>query len=152
MHIGNTSGTIAGVSGFDPGTYNIANSYRGIENCYGHVYKWLDGINFSDRLIYINNNPATWADATATNYTNTGLSLPTDGYQMNFHTGLMLPSTVGADSATYVTDYVYSAAGWVALFSGGHLTDGAAAGVFDRFAYYAGSSRDAAVGSRCSAV
>ena len=150
MHIGNTSGTIAGVSGFDPGTYNIANSYRGIENCYGHVWNRLDGINFSDRLIYINNNPATWAEDTATNYTNTGLSLPTDGYQMNFHAGLMLPSTVGADAATYVTDYVYSAAGWVALLSGGTLHKGTHAGVFFRSADYSSSLRYADIGSRSS--
>ena len=152
MHLGNVSGTIPGVSGFDPGTYNIANSYRGIENCYGHVYKWLDGINFSNRLIYINNNPATWAEATATNYTNTGLSLPTDGVQMNFHSGLMLPSAIGADYATYVTDFMYSAAGWMALFSGGDLNCGAAAGVFYRDANNAGSIRYAGIGSRSAAV
>jgi hypothetical protein len=152
MHLGNVSGTIPGVSGFDPGTYNIANSYRGIENCYGHIWKWLDGINFSDRLIYINNNPATWAEATATNYTNTGLSLPTDGVQMNFHSGLMLPSAIGADYATYVTDFMYSAAGWMALFSGGDLNCGAAAGVFYRDANNAGSIRYAGIGSRSAAV
>lgn len=152
MHLGNVSGTIAGVSGFDPGTYNVANSYRGIENCYGHVWKWLDGINFYNRLIYINNNPATWVEDTATNYTNTGLSLPASGYQKDFHSGLMLPSTVEADSATYVTDYVYSAAGWLALLSGGILYGGAAAGVFCRLANYAGSARSAHLGSRSAAV
>ena len=152
MHLGNTSGTIAGVSGFDPGTYNIANSYRGIENCYGHVYKWLDGINFNSQRIYINNNPGTWAEDTATNYTDTGLYLPASGYQMLLHTGLMLPSTVGADSATYITDYAYSAAGWLALLSGGSLGVGANAGVFYRAANYAGSGRGAAFGSRSAAV
>ena len=152
MHLGNVSGTIPGVSGFDPGTYNIANSYRGIENCYGHIWKWLDGINFNSQLIYLNNNPATWAEDTATNYINTGLSLPASGYQKYFHSGLMLPSTIGADSATYVTDYVWSAAGWVALFSGGSLDDVALAGVFSRYAFNAGSARGANLGSRSAAV
>jgi hypothetical protein len=152
MHLGNTSGTIAGVSGFDPGTYNIANSYRGIENCYGHVWKWLDGINFNSQRIYINNNPGTWVDGVDTNYTDTGLYLPASGYQMLLHTGLMLPSTIGADSATYITDYAYSVAGWLALLSGGGLHNGALAGVFCRGAIYAGSYRIATLGSRSSAV
>ena len=152
MHLGNVSGTIPGVSGFDPGTYNIANSYRGIENCYGHIWKWLDGINFYNQLIYINNNPATWAEDTATNYTNTGLSLPVSGYQKDFHSGLMLPSTIGADSATYVTDYLYSAAGWMALLSSGPLLNGTFAGVFYLSAADAGSRRKTSIGSRSAAV
>jgi hypothetical protein len=151
MHLGNASGTIAGVSGFDPGTYNIANSYRGIENFYGHVWKWVDGINFNSQRIYINNNPATWADDTTTNYTDTGLNLPASAFASNFHNGLLLPSAAsGADASTYVTDYVWSNSGWRALLCGGGLdiTAAASAGVFARDANSAGSARITAVGSR----
>jgi hypothetical protein len=153
MHLGNSSGTIAGVSGFDPGTYNIANSYRGVENFYGHVWKWVDGINFNDQRIYINNNPATWADDTATNYTDTTLSIPNVAgvEQSNFHNGLLLPSAAsGADTSTYVTDSVWAAAGWMTLLCGGALNVGAAAGVFSRAASYAGSYRHASFGYRSS--
>lgn len=153
MHLGNTSGTIAGISGFDPGTFNIANSYRGIENFYGHVWKWTDGINFNAQRIYINNNPSTWADDTATNYTDTGLFLPATGYQSNFHNGLMLPSTAsGSDANTYVTDYVWAEAGWMALLTGGAMHHSNDAGVFARNAYEAGSYRYASIGSRSAAV
>jgi hypothetical protein len=153
MHLGNSSGTIAGVSGFDPGTFNIANSYRGIENFYGHVWKWVDGINFNNQRIYINNNPATWADDTATNYTDTTLSIPNVAgvEQSNFHNGLLLPSAAsGADTSTYVTDSVWAAAGWMTLLCGGALNVGAAAGVFSRAASYAGSYRHASFGYRSS--
>jgi hypothetical protein len=151
MHLGNASGTIAGVSGFDPGTYNIANSYRGVENFYGHVWKWVDGINFNNQRIYINNNPATWADDTATNYTDTGLNLPAPGYQSNFHNGLMLPSTSsGADASTYVTDYVWSSDLWRALFCGGSLSGSTLGGIFSRYADTVWSDRGISRGSRSS--
>jgi hypothetical protein len=131
----------------------IANSYRGVENIYGHLWKWLDGINFSDRKIYLCNNPSAWAEDTATGYTDTGLSLPTDGYQTNFHTGLLLPSAAsGGGSTTYVCDYLYSAAGWRALFASGFLNYGAFAGAFSRYANYAGALRYDIIGSRAAAV
>ncbi|MFH0995808.1 MAG: hypothetical protein V1844_09970 [Pseudomonadota bacterium] len=131
----------------------IANSYRGVENIFGHIWKWLDGINLSERKIYLCNNPSAWAEDTATGYTDTGLYLPTDGYQTNFHSGLMLPSAAsGGGSTTYVCDYLYSAAGWRALLSGGSLYHGAAAGAFCRLANGAGSDRVAHFGSRAAAV
>lgn len=143
--LGTTYGIVAGKK--------VANSYRGIENLFGHLCKWLDGINFNERRIYLCNTPASWAENTATGYLDTGLFLPTDGYQTNFHNGLMLPILAsGGGSTTYVCDYSYSAAGWRALLSGGTLAYGAAAGVFYRIAYNAGSARDASIGSRAAAV
>jgi len=131
----------------------IANSYRGVENFYGHVWKWLDGINFNERRIYLCNNPSAWAEDTAVGYMETGLSLPANGYQTNFHNGSMLPSAAsGGGSTTYICDYLYSAAGWRALLSGGTLTDGAIAGAFFRVANCAGSARAAYIGSRAAAV
>jgi hypothetical protein len=154
MHLGNSSGTIAGVSGFDPGTYNIANSYRGVENFYGHVWKWVDGINFNDQRIYINNNPATWADDTATNYTDTTLSIPNVSgvFQSNFHNDLLLPSAAsGADASTYVTDAIWAATGWLALLCGGSMSNSTVAGIFARYANFDGSLRSKYFGSRSSA-
>ena len=55
--------------------------YRGIENPWGNVYEWLDGINFNNRAAYICTDPSKYADDTSTNYTSAGLSLPSsDGY------------------------------------------------------------------------
>jgi len=143
--LGTTYGIVAGEK--------IANSYRGVENIFGHIWKWLDGINFNERKIYLCNSPASWAEDTATGYTDTGLSIPTDAYQTNFHAGLMLPSAAsGGGSSTYICDYLYSAAGWRPLFAGGALTHGAGAGVFSRAANSAGSTRGADIGSRAAAV
>ena len=140
----------------------VANSYRGIENFYGHVWKWVDGINveyvgspLTGARIYLSNNPAQFADGTATNYTDTGLDFPlASGYQRNLHDGTLLcNSATGASSTTFIRDYFYasSAAGWRALLSGGNLDNGAYAGVANRFAYNAASYRGAGIGGRVSA-
>lgn len=140
----------------------VANSYRGIENFFGHVWKWTDGINIeyvgsplTSARIYISNNPSQFADGTVTNYTDTGVDFPlASGYQQNLHDGTLLCNDVtGASSVTFIRDYFYasSGAGWRALRSGGALGDGARAGVAYRDATYAATYRYATVGGRLSA-
>jgi len=143
-------------------TVIVANSFRGIENPFGHLWKWVDGVNFefigdplTDAKIYICNNPADWAEDTATGYDDLGLDLPlTSGYQSALHPGTFLPSSVaGGGSDTFITDYYYAsaAAGWRALWSGGALDGGAAGGFAFRLAYNAGSTRSADFGGRSEA-
>jgi len=140
----------------------IANSFRGIENFYGHLWKWLDGINvefvgdpLTDANVYVCNNPANFADDTDTNYDDMGIDLPlTSGYQSALHADTFLPSSVsGGGSDTFITDYSYasSSAGWRALLSGGGLDAGAMAGVAYRAASAAASDRYGAVGGRSAA-
>ena len=54
--------------------------YRHIENPYGNVFEFIDGINFSDGTVYVCLNPASYADDTAANYTNIGSKIQSDGY------------------------------------------------------------------------
>jgi len=140
----------------------VANSYRGIENFFGHVWKWTDAINIeyvgsplTSARIYISNNPSQFADGTATNYTDIGLDFPlASGYQRNLHDGTLLVNNVtGASSSTFIRDYFYasSGAGWRALRSGGYLPAGAGAGVAYRAAANAATNRDAYIGGRLSA-
>ena len=90
-------------------------SYRGIENFYADIFEWIDGINFSERLVYTSNTQSTFAsDVFSGAYTSTGVTLPSSGYikDMSFSIKGFIPtnSTGGSDS-TYVTDYVDSRAG-----------------------------------------
>jgi hypothetical protein len=167
--LGNASGSILwqnAASGlrctFDQTGKYVANSFRGIENFYGHVWKWVDGINIqfigsplTDADVHVSNNPAQFAHDTTTNYTSLGIDLPlANGYQRNLHDGTLLPSvSSGASNTTYIRDYYYasSSAGWRALLSGGALYDGAVAGVAYRYAGNAASSRAAAIGGRVAA-
>ena len=51
--LGMKSGTI-----LNDGYHNV--SYRGIEDLYGQVWQFLDGINVKDRVPYVNMNPSTY--------------------------------------------------------------------------------------------
>jgi hypothetical protein len=116
-------------------------SYRGIENFFGHIWKWLDGINTNNNRSYICNNAGNLADDTSSNYTDIGINnINSDGYQatlLNISRGF-LPASVGADSGTKITDYYYQSSGWRVAFSGGDSDNGLGAGFFC-LSLYAGS-------------
>ena len=164
--LGNASGSIlwqnadVGLrcTGDQTGLY-VANSFRGIENFYGHIWKWVDGININyigspltEAPIYVCNNPSQFADDTATNYTDSGLDMPlVGGYQKDIANGTLIPTTVdGGSSSTFLTDYFYASAGagWRALLSGGGLTGGAYAGCAYRNTSNTASYRYAILGGR----
>ena len=134
------SNAIGNVSGNNAGSTSCATeaskymSYRGIENWYGHIWKWLDGININNSRSYICNVIANLADDTTTNYTDIGTNnINSDGYQatlLNIARGF-LPASVGADAVTKITDYYYpNSDGWRVASSGGSANDGVDAGGF----------------------
>ncbi len=121
-------------------TYNLSNgngvvgsymTYRGIENWYGHLWKWVDGININNNRPYVSNTRADFADDTSTNYTDIGVNLiNAEGYQstlVNIDTGF-LPASVGASSSTKITDYYYQNTGWQVGLLGGCTDSGVLAG------------------------
>ena len=128
--IGNASGDNAGSTSAATEKTKYS-KYRGIENFYGHIWKFIDGININANVPYVTNNSTVWADDTSTNYVNTGVTLANaNGYQMTLvNSGrVMLPATVGGAAGTYITDYYYQSTSWrIALF-GGHACDGAYCG------------------------
>jgi len=127
--------------------------YRHIENPWGNVWEWIDGINFSDRLAYICLNPANFADDTSTNYTSSGVTLCSSGWI----TGLtrssafpfaFLPTANGGSETTYIPDYVCSFTGWYVLMVGGSWSYAGYAGLFYFYADYSSSNTSASVGAR----
>jgi hypothetical protein len=152
---------IAADIGIAAGTSVIANSYRGVENFYGHIWKWLDGININftgDPLagrVYTTDDPEDWADDTTSGYDDTGLDLPgSTGYVSELYPGSLLPESVsGGSSDTFMCDYCYapSSGGWRVMIVGGALTHGAHAGVGSRGAGNGSAARGASVGGRLAA-
>ncbi len=130
ISLGNTSGMASGTDGV------VSISYRGIENFWGNIWKWVDGLN-----IKADYNP--WiadygyvSDTFTTPYVNTGLTLPStsDSYISNIlFNGLdysFLPSAVGGSSSTYLKDnYWVTTSNRVARF-GGRWHHGVRAGAF----------------------
>jgi hypothetical protein len=128
-----TSG--AGVNA-KPGTSFM--KYRGIENFYGNIWNWADGINVNvtaNGNVHVTNNGADFADNTSTNMTLITSSLPTAGgfiRDLLPADGYFLSSlNAGASSTTYITDQHFANASSNRVVRvGGLASNGADAGAF----------------------
>ena len=135
----------------------------GIENFWGHIYKFVDGFNVhnstADRSrAYVCADPANFASDTDTNYDLVGLLAETDGYARGLSTttqGIFLPgSIVGGSSATGMADYYHTYfndnpdIGWRAVRHGGHAINGLLAGAFYWYSNYSSSLSASNFGGR----
>ena len=129
-------------------------SYRGIENFYADIFEWIDGINFSERLVYTSNTQSTFASDVFTGaYTSTGVTLPSSGYikDMSFSIKGFIPTnSTGGSNSTYVTDYVSSNPGARVAAFGGYAGAGLKCGAASLYAAYDSSSAGANVGAGIS--
>ena len=129
----NSDGNVtANTSGGDA-TVGSYMSYRGIENWYGHIWKFVDGFNINNNIPYFCNTDTDFADDTAANYDAPGVTLHNvNGYQgaLEQISEGFLPAGVTGTSTTKITDYYYQAAAWRVALLGGVAHDGAAAGGF----------------------
>ena len=125
-------------------------NFMGVENPFGDVFEFIDGWNINSGVNYVCSTPASFADDTATNYTLFGqTNCQTSGFQATLQPNVgMLPATVGATSATKITDYYWYAGGWVAPFVGGIANDGSYDGMLFLLALYGSSSAGDYVGAR----
>lgn len=128
-------------------------TYRGIENFFGNIWKWMDGINIGgpeagdDHKIYVCNNDTHFADDTWSEYTYIVTVVGgTNDYQKTLSqiSRGFIPATVGGTSSTYICDYYYQDNGWRVALLGGAADGGARAGVF--CLHVAGASSYASVG------
>jgi len=153
--IGNATGNVNFVGDADePGADLSYMSYRGIENFYGNVWKWVDGINIQDRVPFISNNPALFADDT---FTGSYISALPAGITMASSTGWQntltqtgtgfFPASVGAGSSTKITDFYWQQAGNRGVMLGGTATTGSSSGAFSLWESSASSDSIVDVGS-----
>lgn len=140
--------------------------YRGIENPFGHIWQWTDGINVrispteangGDELskVYVCSDPSKFKDNGYDGYSHVGNEARTDGYvkQIIFgEYGEIMPQVVGGGSTTYHCDYHYTniptAETLRGVLFGGAATDGAYAGFACAYSSYAPSNSSAHLGSR----
>lgn len=122
-------------------------SYRGIENLFGHIWKFVDGLtvdatanNTSSPIpFWVTNNQAYFADTGSTGMTLLGnmpnIGSTNEGYTAalvaNLTAGAMIPASVGASSTTklrsYYWQYSANSNGWRAAYVGAAAVDGARA-------------------------
>lgn len=148
--IGNATGNTGGATGAatEVGKYL---SYRGVENWFGHIWKFVDGFNVNNNIPYVHNTDTQFADDTAANYTDLGLVLHNaDGWPATIsQIGVgFLPESVGASSSTKLTDYYWQGSSWRVAFAGGSAADGVGAGGFALHVKYASGDLYRNIGGR----
>lgn len=126
------TGRAAGTDG------KTAVQYRWIENLWGNVSQWIDGLNIDNRTVYYCTDPSKYADDTATGYTQIG-TLPDSGWIKDLtvtNNGLLTPSESGGSSTTYITDYLISNVQWcVPLVGGSWLLNSQAGFLYSNMAW-----------------
>lgn len=126
-------------------------SYRGIENFWGHIWTFVDGMNTNNNRTYVSNSPSVFIEDSSTNYTDIGINnANANGYQNTLlqQSRGFLPATATASSSTKVADYYSQAAGWRVAISGGNSDAAAIDGAFCLDLYSASSVSSSYVGSR----
>ena len=143
------TGRAAGTDG------NVAVQYRNIENPWGNVREWRDGIIFSDANISTYNNPANFADT----YNAAGAVVRSNkrhtasdwikawGYDTS-DPSFIYPSAGGGSETTFVPDACLYNAGVRALDVGGSYSNGSFAGPFYLYGNIAPTNTNAYLGSR----
>jgi hypothetical protein len=137
-HTGKASGTNG----------KTAVQYRHIENPWGNVFQWVDGINFAGDIVYACTDPNKYADDTLAGYTNIGTRAASSGCisALGMSTTApwtIYPTAVGGSYTTYVPDWSWAIAGWLVLFVGGNWSGGSGAGLF---CFHGGSSSSSLYG------
>lgn len=168
--LGNATGVVTFTmpSEYDSSTTTTVSvpSYRGVENPFGHVWSWTDGIlvqvqseaDGAKSLFYraTDDNPANFQSSNYDGYTARGELPRSSGYVKKIlcgEYGDFMPQAVGGGSTTYFCDYFYTSVptSGVALrgvYFGGHAYSSAAAGVASASTHYAPSHSYTSIGSR----
>ena len=130
------SDSVTGLTGSSNiGSTSVAIKWRGLENLWGNVNEWRDGINFNEELIYVCTNPSKYADDTSTNYTKLAYSkIQTNGYisglGLDSNTPwVQLPTAVAGSDSTYLCDKYTRFKDWRVACVGGKWNSGSDAGL-----------------------
>lgn len=139
----------------------MANRYRGIENPFGHIWKYTDGANIQVTtgdaglsVLWTTDDPSNFSDTSYTGYDKKGNICRTNGYAKKMllgEDGDIVATEVGGSSSTYWCDYYYaytSANRMQVVLVGGNANNGASAGLASAGSNSAPSDTNARIGSR----
>lgn len=120
----------------------MANRYRGIENPFGHIWKYTDGANIQVTtgdaglsILWTTDDPSNFSDTSYTGYNKKGNICRTNGYAKKMllgEDGDIVATEIGGSSSTYWCDYYYtntSANRMQVVRVGGYADNGSDAGL-----------------------
>jgi hypothetical protein len=147
----NTGGTNAKGMDFGETTGTLQMKLFGLEDFWGNVYDWIDGLYCDSSYNILTGNDGF--NNTGSGYTNNGnggLTSSRSGYMKvpmgSTKTGF-IPKTCGGSSTTYFSDYAYCYFSYLPVF-GGDWNDGASAGAFLLDVSFSASHSSSAIGAR----
>ena len=166
--LGNHSGVVEFTmpDEYDPGVPTKVNvpSYRGVENPFGHIWKWTDGCKCLIQSetdgglseFYVCDDPAAFTSSGVVNYDLRGNLPRKDGYVKKLilgEHGEIMPLEVGGGSTTYFCDYFYtnipsSGVSERGVLFGGTANTGAGAGFVYANTSNSATNTNANIGSR----
>lgn len=139
----------------------MANRYRGIENPFGHIWKYTDGANIQVTtgdsglsILWTTDDPSNFSDTSYTGYDKKGNICRTNGYAKKMllgEDGDIVATEVGGSSSTYWCDYYYTytqANRLQVVLVGCRADNGSSAGLAAVNAYNAPSGAYRNIGSR----
>ena len=167
--LGNATGVVAytayNADGSELKTSNVPR-YRGVENPFGHIFKWTDGINVrispteangGDNLskVFVCEDPSKLNDTNYNGYKHVGNEARTDGFVKEIifgEEGEIMPSLVGGGSTQFFCDYHYTNIPTTetlrGVLFGGSAYNGAFGGLAFAYSYYSPSNSHTLIGSR----
>lgn len=134
--VSGTTDSILSPSGYSGVNGQAAIKYRGIENLWGNLFTWCDGINSYDRDIYICLDPSKYIDDTSANYVALNYQKSsTSGYITNLgfdsrYPWAQLPTESQGDNyGPPIPDYTWNTTGWRVLRAHGFYLNDTVAGL-----------------------
>lgn len=131
--------------------------YRGIQNPFGHIWKWTDGINIrgdgTTREAFVTTDTTKFSDTAYDGYSDRGSMCREVGYPVTMMLGKyadLLCKTVGGSSSTYWCDYYYTSTSvnlWGAMV-GSDARHGGSAGLSSLSSDGVPATSDVGIGSR----
>lgn len=166
--LGNHSGVVEFTmpDEYDPGVPTKVNvpSYRGVENPFGHIWKWTDGCKCLIQSetdgglseFYVCDDPAAFTSSGVVNYDLRGNLPRKEGYVKKLilgEHGEIMPLEVGGGSTTYFCDYFYtnipsSGVSERGVLFGGNANNGTNAGFVSAYTSHTAAYSTATIGSR----
>lgn len=153
QNMGGTDGLLYHTGRISGTNNQSAIQYRWIENLWGNILQFVDGIIANNTEILICNDFTKYSNSITNDYVDTHCAIPGTNNEFiknesAYSDGYLFPKTIGGSSSTYVCDKMYYYSGNRAMTVGGYYNSSNFAGIFASGFSDTPTDTPAAAGSR----